>query len=616
MEEASFSACGRAPEHVEDFGGHYGLDSFNRVIILDFEKSENTKQTGKIAPEEDPGGCPTGLAWSFHHVWTSLLTSFAKTTSRSRWSGQIEPMHTTKEGSVMRVLITLLIILVGCLPAGNPSLHAAAPATPQDETDSQAFTLQPNKSPDTDIRVRLKSDKAVTNPGDEITLTLESDTDGYVSLLYLSESGKVLRLWPRQGPDEQSRIYANRPITIPGPGAPFKIVTDGSSGAEDIIALVTRNRGVLLRDSDFDKQGADQPVRFIGDTARLVDEFAQRSKLLSPSEKWGIAEIVVPVAPADPALREMPFEAPPDGSARVTLHVYSGIPDPTWTVPREKAMELARIISTAATKGLKSMPVNDGLGYGGISVQGLPGTVSKGLVHFFDNAVNIDGLEAKGLDMPAGEVEKWLLQTAGDAVDGELKQFVQEEVLRPKNAPRIQDPGTDEQGPGPDLELKAFHLSAPQYNPGKWNSNRYICARNNCYNYGNDRMTNTFAQPGRSCGHLSRRPFTCVTVTRAALCDGLEQLNPNMVPREAELAEKAREFGGSGGHVLALVVWGRDFHWYRRDSNGTWSHKPGSTRARDIDNSGRKIYDVRRADHGPYRFCGFFLSRTPKARIK
>ena len=28
-----------------------------------------------------------------------------------------------------------------------------------------------------------------------------------------------------------------------------------------------------------------------------------------------------------------------------------------------------------------------------------------------------------------------------------------------------------------------------------------------------------------------------------------------------------------------LVIWpNRDYHWYRQDADGTWSHKPGSTK--------------------------------------
>ena len=35
----------------------------------------------------------------------------------------------------------------------------------------------------------------------------------------------------------------------------------------------------------------------------------------------------------------------------------------------------------------------------------------------------------------------------------------------------------------------------------------------------------------------------------------------------------------SGGYAVLLVVKPKgDYHWYRQDSDGTWSHKPGSTK--------------------------------------
>ena len=33
------------------------------------------------------------------------------------------------------------------------------------------------------------------------------------------------------------------------------------------------------------------------------------------------------------------------------------------------------------------------------------------------------------------------------------------------------------------------------------------------------------------------------------------------------------------GYAVLLVIWpNRDYHWYRQDADGTWSHKPGSTK--------------------------------------
>ncbi|MNV88021.1 hypothetical protein D3C71_1821910 [compost metagenome] len=129
--------------------------------------------------------------------------------------------------------------------------------------------------------------------------------------------------------------------------------------------------------------------------------------------------------------------------------------------------------------------------------------------------------------------------------------------------------------------------------------------RNNCYNYANDKITNTFAQPGRGSGKGWTQLLTCDNdVVPAALSDGQVQVNaPTGSPAE--------------GHFIALVLAvGYDYHWYRLDSNNMWSHKPGSTQARNTDNSGRPISDPRECDRAPYGvFCGFFHCIPANTRV-
>jgi hypothetical protein len=59
-----------------------------------------------------------------------------------------------------------------------------------------------------------------------------------------------------------------------------------------------------------------------------------------------------------------------------------------------------------------------------------------------------------------------------------------------------------------------------------------------------------------------------------------------------------------------------DYHWYRRDRDGRWSHKPGTDPATNLDNSGNVIVDPRTADRGPYTvFCGCFCVNKSKISI-
>jgi hypothetical protein len=88
----------------------------------------------------------------------------------------------------------------------------------------------------------------------------------------------------------------------------------------------------------------------------------------------------------------------------------------------------------------------------------------------------------------------------------------------------------------------------------------------------------------------------CAAVRVAALADELQATKlKNACPRL--------------GHLVALVVApGWDFHWYRKGPDGLWTHKPGSTQATNLDNSGNIITDPRTADRGPYTdFCAFMI---------
>ena len=147
-------------------------------------------------------------------------------------------------------------------------------------------------------------------------------------------------------------------------------------------------------------------------------------------------------------------------------------------------------------------------------------------------------------------------------------------------------------------------LCEPEFDPGAWNDGGPIQSNNNCYNYACDIQNGTFAQPGNAGGS----PFSttdCAAVGAGAVADGLAPIDCD----EKECSECC--------HIGALVIWpGTDFHWFRRDRDGNWTHKPGSTPARNTDNSGNIITDPRTADRGPYTvFCGCFCICAAKVSI-
>lgn len=138
----------------------------------------------------------------------------------------------------------------------------------------------------------------------------------------------------------------------------------------------------------------------------------------------------------------------------------------------------------------------------------------------------------------------------------------------------------------------------PVFNPAAWNDNGPIQLNNNCYNYGCDIPTGTYAQPGLAHGiTLGPSDMACPPVTAGATADGLVPVGCG------EGCGCSRCW-----HQVALVIWpGRDYHWYRKDRDGRWSHKMGWTAATNLDNAGNVISDPQTADRGNYSvYCGCF----------
>lgn len=141
----------------------------------------------------------------------------------------------------------------------------------------------------------------------------------------------------------------------------------------------------------------------------------------------------------------------------------------------------------------------------------------------------------------------------------------------------------------------------PPYSPAFWNDAGTIQYNNNCYNYGNNKRTDTFAQPGKAAGAMYTQ-LTCASVYQAAVADGLDPL------RSGNCANNMDK-------VALVVAPGWDYHWYRLDSGGMWSHKPGKTQATNVDNSGKPISNPETANRGPYTdFCGYFCSCSDTAQ--
>jgi hypothetical protein len=299
---------------------------------------------------------------------------------------------------------------------------------------------------------------------------------------------------------------------------------------------------------------------------------------------------------------------------RITIDIFSGRPNPVVTVtgPEERELlerlGLSRKGSAAARRGKAPPLPQSTLGYRGLVIEAigspkqsrgaateLPSRyhVANGFVHgprgatptrdpLFEEFVcgstgpfRVAGLDRHFFDICAGEIERF----REIVVKWPWKRW-----------------------PWP---LRHSCACAPLWEPLWWNDSGQVQFNNNCYNYGTNYRSDTYAQPGLANGAMYNA-ITCPQVRAGAVADALiaSPAANNKCPKE--------------GHLVALVVgpnW--DFHWYRKGRNGYWTHKPGGTQATQVDNSGNLIPDPRTADRGNYTdFCTFMVVMHGHVKIR
>lgn len=271
----------------------------------------------------------------------------------------------------------------------------------------------------------------------------------------------------------------------------------------------------------------------------------------------------------------------------ITLDIFSGRPNPSWSLSESDANQLINRVAGRAMP--EAMAVDNVLGYRGmIAVSSSDELLPEGLPASF----RIGGGSALDID----ETVQWLLSTGRHVVDEELVAVAQDTL-------EVRRRGIDLTAPAEPLQEDTEAAVVPAapcvirntaYNPNFWNRPE-VQPYNNCYNYAMNDRTDTFAQPGRISGHPNNI-MQCANVAAAANWDGC-----------------TATCSGTNKQV-ALVVWpGFDYHWYRRQSEGFWGHKPGGTAARNTDNRNRVIDGTTltplNCDRGPYtNFCGYRFS--------
>jgi hypothetical protein len=287
---------------------------------------------------------------------------------------------------------------------------------------------------------------------------------------------------------------------------------------------------------------------------------------------------------------------------RITIDVFSGRPNPVFTLEGPEEEEaLARLKPAERLTARRMRPAPESvLGYRGMVVE--LDRAAGGLPRRFRVAggdIIGDKLLARASDP---RFEEFVCGTTGPIrihpENERLSRFLLKEIRRYDEL-RHRWPTKH-----PKWPVRATCRCAPLYEPAWWNVPA-IQPFNNCYNYGCDYRTNTFAQPGQAAG-AKYAAYTCASVRPAAIADELidKPGANNKCPPE--------------GHLVALVIApGYDYHWYRKGRNGYWSHKPGGTPVTNLDGIGALIPDPRTADRGPYTvFCTFMVVMHGHVKIK
>ncbi len=287
-------------------------------------------------------------------------------------------------------------------------------------------------------------------------------------------------------------------------------------------------------------------------------------------------------------------------SLTVTLNVFSGRPNPVWTLDDDQSAELMRLISQGGTPtNLKSSAGIVGLGYRGFQVtSSQTSSVGPMSLHVHDGVLD-SGPTELNLISERKTIESFLLETGGNAINAAVREHV---IGSLSNKPTLSVKDFTMAATAAAQCPVCHAADAPSYNPAIWNIPS-VQPYNNCYNYANNQMTNTFAQPGRAHG-IAITTMSCAGVQPGAVADGLVA-TPNF----------SAPLGQGQGWYVALVIWpGNDYHWYRQDNVGCWSHKPGQTAVRNVDSSGNPISDPQTCNRGPYTiFCTYM--RTYKGVV-
>ena len=166
-------------------------------------------------------------------------------------------------------------------------------------------------------------------------------------------------------------------------------------------------------------------------------------------------------------------------------------------------------------------------------------------------------------------------------------------------------------------EFSPLSGSEPKFDPAKWNDNPKIKDTHNCYSYALNSLVAARLnkpQPGyfSKYPHISNGNYTCDPFVKRLRKD---------IPSLYDTSFRGKCKPGFYKIFMAVTKDSpdTDYHFYRQDNNGYWSHKPGRTDITNKDAKGNLIINPNLADRKyPYynygSACGFFCLNTKLSR--
>ena len=169
-----------------------------------------------------------------------------------------------------------------------------------------------------------------------------------------------------------------------------------------------------------------------------------------------------------------------------------------------------------------------------------------------------------------------------------------------------------------DVVFSKLNGSEPKYDDKKWNDNLKIKKTHNCYAYVLDIIKESLTkkpQPGYYSG------YSYLTDDDIRTCDKMfgriKSDNESMF--KINFRDKCPD-GYRKGYLAVDDGKNTDYHFYRLDSDGSWSHKPGSTPAIQSNSDGKIITAPHSAtrkssSHNYNKSCGYFCFDPKKTNI-